>query len=113
MPIDQDRRGIKILAAPFGDAALFDQIADLIANHRHRGWIDIGGHATGAAERNQMPHQSVTGHIGGCADKTKLRKFGAYGINLRHKVDDFFPKRAGSESALDRGSGDAGAERFG
>jgi len=40
---------MEILPASFWDAALFDKIANLIANHRHGGWIYIGGNTTGAA----------------------------------------------------------------
>jgi len=41
---------MEILPASIWDAALFDKIANLIANHWHGGWIDIGGDPTGTAQ---------------------------------------------------------------
>src|SRR5947208_14594303 len=59
-----------------------------------------------------MTLQSVGGDIGGGADQVAFGKFGASGVDLRHQGDHFLLEQARSNSAFDRSSGDASAERF-
>ena len=60
-----------------------------------------------------MAHQSVAGYVGRCAHQAKLGQFGAYGVYFRHQRDNPFLQCARCNSALDRSSGDACAQRFG
>src|SRR5437879_12806404 len=103
---------MKILTTSIRDAPQLNQLTDFIANHRHVARVNIGGDATGAAQRNQVPDQSVAGDIRGGADKATLGKFSASDVDVRHQGDYFFLKGARSDSTFNRGGGDAGPEWF-
>src|SRR4029453_13242599 len=59
-----------------------------------------------------MANKTVAGNVGGRANEAAFGELGANDINVRHQLDDLFLKRSRSQSALDRGGGDTGPERF-
>src|SRR6266508_6706732 len=59
-----------------------------------------------------MANQTVAGDVSGRANEVTFGELGANDINFRHELDDLFLKRSRSQSALDRGGGDAGPQRF-
>src|SRR6266545_1854611 len=60
-----------------------------------------------------MANKTITGNVGGRANKITLGELCANDINFRHEFDDLLLKRSRGQSALDRGCGDTGPERFG
>src|SRR5947208_6129492 len=60
-----------------------------------------------------MAEKTIASDIGGRANEVTFGELGANDINFRHELDDLFLKRSRSQSALDRGGGDTGSDRFG
>ena len=88
VPLYRNGRGIEVVARSVRHAVAPDKIDNFIIDHRNGAWFDIGGNAAGAAKRNEMTDQAITGDVGRGADETVLGQLGADDINFLHLPND-------------------------